>query len=42
MPTIGNRKSTATLGNGYAYDSIHSFAEAFKETARDILEIFRE
>lgn len=37
MPTIGNRKSTATLGNGYAHDSIRSFAESFKETARDIM-----
>lgn len=37
MPTIGNRRSTATMGNGYSRDSIRSYAEAFAQTAKDIL-----
>lgn len=37
MPTIGNRKSTANMGRGYTRDSIYSFAEAFQQTAKDIL-----
>lgn len=37
MPTIGTRKSTATMGNGYVHDSIYSFAEAFKNVAKDVL-----
>lgn len=37
MPIVGNRKSTASMGRGYSYDSIYSFAEAFKECAQDIL-----
>ena len=36
MPIVGNRKST-TMGSGYRRDSIYSFAESFKECAKDIL-----
>lgn len=36
MPIIGNRKSTASMGNGYTHDSIYGFAQAFRETAQDI------
>lgn len=36
MPIVGNRKST-TMGNGYSRDPIYSFAESFKECAKDIL-----
>lgn len=37
MPIVGNRKSTASMGNGYSYDGIFGFAESFKECAKDIL-----
>ena len=37
MPIVGNRKSTASMGNGYSYDGIYGFAESFKECAKDIL-----
>lgn len=37
MPIVGNRRSASTMGNGYAFDSINSFAESFVETAKDIL-----
>lgn len=37
MPTIGNRKSTASMGNGYRHDPISSFAQSFKECATDML-----
>ena len=37
MPIVGNRKSTASMGNGYRHDSISSFAESFKQCAKDIL-----
>ena len=30
MPIVGNRKSTASMGNGYSYDGIYGFAESFK------------
>ena len=37
MPIVGNRKSTASMGNGYNYDSIHGFAQSFVECAKDIM-----
>ena len=37
MPIVGNRKSTASMGNGYSYDGIFGLAESFKECAKDIL-----
>lgn len=37
MPIIGNRKSTATMGNGYANDPIRGYAQSFIETAKDIM-----
>lgn len=37
MPIVGNRKPTGTMGNGYSYDGIYSFANSFKECAKDIL-----
>ena len=37
MPIVGTRKSTASMGNGYSYDSIYGFAQAFRECAKDIL-----
>ena len=37
MPVLGQRKSTASMGKGYTYDSIYSFAESFRECAKDIL-----
>ena len=36
MPTVGNRRSTATMGNGYRRDPITSFAESFRQCAKDI------
>ena len=37
MPIVGNRKPTASaMGRGYTYDGISSFAEAFRECAKDI------
>lgn len=36
MPIVGNRRNTADMGRGYSYDGISSFAEAFKECAKDI------
>lgn len=37
MPIVGNRKSTASMGNGYNYDSIHGYAQSFSDCARDIM-----
>ena len=37
MPVVGTRRSASTMGNGYANDSINSFAKAFVECAKDIL-----
>ena len=37
MPIIGNRKSTASMGNGYANDPIRGYAQSFIETAKDIM-----
>lgn len=37
MPIVGNRKSTTSMGNGYSHDSIYSYAESFKQCAKDIL-----
>ena len=36
MPVIGNRRSTASMGDGYMHDSIYAFAESFREVAKDI------
>lgn len=37
MPTVGTRKSTSTMGRGYANDPIQAYAESFINTAKDIL-----
>lgn len=37
MPIVGTRRSTSTMGNGYRRDPITSFAESFKECAKDML-----
>ena len=37
MPVYGNRKSTASMGKGYANDPIKKFAAAYQECVKDIL-----
>lgn len=37
MPVIGDRKSTAGMGKGYANDPIKKFAAAFQECVSDVL-----
>ena len=39
MPTVGTRKSTSTMGRGYANDPIQAYAESFINTAKDKEEI---
>lgn len=36
MPIVGNRKSTVSMGNHYGYDSLHAYAESFRECANEI------
>lgn len=38
MPTIGERKSSASLSRGYAKDPMASYAKAFRDVANDILQ----
>ena len=38
MPIVGERKSTATMGNGFARGPIRAYAEAFRECANDVLQ----
>lgn len=37
MPVVGNRKSTVSMGKGYANDPIKKFAAAYQECVKDIL-----
>ena len=38
MPTVGKRKSTASMGRSYYSDPIQAYAESFSSCAKDILQ----